>query len=100
LKLYSQLYLRQYLEAGDIMVPACADDPYAPEGETKQDVHYVKLWMGKDGRAQITSNWSMLVTTSHMSDDDMAVFEVEPDEKEVLFIHMWSNLRIGQPVKC
>jgi hypothetical protein len=51
LKPYSQLYLRQYLEEGDITVPACVDDPYAPEGETKQDVHYVKLRMGKDGRA-------------------------------------------------
>jgi hypothetical protein len=50
-KPYNQLYLRQYLEAGDIMVPACVDDPYAPEGETEQDVHYVKLRMGKDGRA-------------------------------------------------
>jgi hypothetical protein len=88
------------MEAGDIMVPACADDPYAPKGETEQDVHYVKLRMGKDGRAQITSNLSTLVTTSCMSDDDMAVFEVEPDDEEVLFIHMWSNLPIGKPVKC
>jgi hypothetical protein len=88
LKPYSQLYLRQYLEAGDIMVPACADDLYAPEGETEQDVHYVMLWMGKDGHAQITSNWSTLVTTSRMSDDDMVVFDVEPDDKEVLFIHV------------
>jgi hypothetical protein len=100
LKPYSQLYLRQYLEAGDIMVPACADDPYAPEGEIEQDVHYVKLRMGKDGRAQITSNWSTLVTTSCMSDDDMVVFKVEPDDEEVLFIHIWSNLPIGKPVKC
>jgi hypothetical protein len=82
------------------MVPACADDPYAPEGETEQDMHYVKLWMGNDGRAQITSNWSTLVTTSRMSDDDMAVFEIEPDEKEVLFIHLLSNVPIGKPVKC
>jgi hypothetical protein len=73
LKPYSQLYLRQYLEAGDIMVPACADDPYALEGETEQDVHRVKLQMGKDGRAQITSNWSTLVTTSCMSDGDMVI---------------------------
>jgi hypothetical protein len=35
LKPYSQLYLRQYLEAGDIMVPAYANDPYAPEGKTE-----------------------------------------------------------------
>jgi hypothetical protein len=82
------------------MVPACTDDPYAPEGETEQDVYYVKLQMGKDGRAQITSNWSTLVTTSRMSDNDMAVFEVEPDEKEVLFIHLLSNVPIGKPVKC
>jgi hypothetical protein len=82
------------------MVPACADAPYAPEGETGQDVHYVKLRMGKDGRAQNTSNWSTLVTTSCMSDDDMAVFKVELDDEEVLFIHMWSNLPIGKPVKC
>jgi hypothetical protein len=40
------------------------------------------------------------VSTSCMSDDDMAVFDVEPDDKEVLFIHMWSNLPIGKPVKC
>jgi hypothetical protein len=83
-KSYSQLYLRQILEAEDIIVPACADDPYAPEGETKQDMHYVKLRMGKDGRAQITSNWSTLVTTSCMSDDDMAVFEVKPDDKGIV----------------
>jgi hypothetical protein len=38
------------------MVPACTDNPYAPEGETEQDVHSVKLRMGKDVRAQITSN--------------------------------------------
>jgi hypothetical protein len=38
------------------MVPAYADDPYAPEGETEQDVHYIKLRMGNDGRAQITTN--------------------------------------------
>jgi hypothetical protein len=56
--------------------------------------------MGKDGHAQITSNWSTLVTTSCMSDDDMVVFDVEPDDKEVLFIHMWSNQPIGKPVKC
>jgi hypothetical protein len=99
-KPYSQLYLRQYLEAGDIMVPAYANEPYAPKGETEQDVHYVKLRMEKDGHAQITSNWSTLVTTSCMSDDDMAVFEVEPDDEEVLFIHMWSNLPIGKLVKC
>jgi hypothetical protein len=99
-KPYNQLYLWQYLEAGDIMVLACADDPYAPKGETEQDVHYVKLRMGKDGRAQITSNSSTLVTTSYMSDDDMDVFDVEPDDKEVLFIHMWSNLPIGKLVKC
>jgi hypothetical protein len=98
-KPYSQLYLRQYLEAGDIMVPACADDPYAPDGETEQDVHRVKLRMGKDGRVQITSNWSTLVTTSCMSDGDMAMFEVEPNDEDVLFIHMWSNLPIGKPVK-
>jgi hypothetical protein len=40
------------------------------------------------------------VTTSRMSNDDMVVFDVEPDDKEVLFIHIWSNLPIGQPVKC
>jgi hypothetical protein len=50
LKQYSQLYLRQYLEVGDIMVPAYADDPYARDGETKQNVHIVKLRIGKDGR--------------------------------------------------
>jgi hypothetical protein len=82
------------------MVPACTDDPYAPEGETEQDVHYVKLRMGNDGRAQITTNWSTLVTTSRMSVDDMAMFELEPDEKEVLFIYLMSNMLIGKPVKC
>jgi hypothetical protein len=82
------------------MVPACADDPYAPEGETEQDVHRVKLRMGKDGRAQITSNWSKHVTTSRMADGDMAVFDVEPNDKDVLFIHMWSNVPIGGLVKC
>jgi hypothetical protein len=56
--------------------------------------------MGKDGHAQITTNWSTLVTTSHMSVDDLAVFELEPDEKEVLFIHLMSNVPIGKPVKC
>jgi hypothetical protein len=56
--------------------------------------------MGNDGRAQITSNWSTLVSTSCMSDDDMAVFEVEADEKEVLFIHLLSNVPIGKSVKC
>jgi hypothetical protein len=99
-KPYSQLFLKQYLEAGDIMVPACTDDPYAPEGETEHDVHYVKLRMGNDGRSQITTNWSTLVTTSRMSIDDMAVFELEPDEKEVLFIHLMSNVPIGKPIKC
>jgi hypothetical protein len=99
-KPYSQFYLRQYLEAGDIMVPTCVDDSYAPEGETEQDVHRVKLRMGKDGRAQITSNWSKLVTTSRMSDGGMAMFEVEPNDEDVLFIHMWSNVPIGGPVKC
>jgi hypothetical protein len=99
-KQYRQLYLRQYLEVGDIMVPACADDPYAPDNETEQNVHIVKLRMGKDGRVQITSNWITLVTTSCMSDGDLAVFEVEPNDEDVLFIHMWSNLPIGKPVKC
>jgi hypothetical protein len=99
LKPYSQLYLKHYLEAVDIMVPACADDLYAPKGETEQDVHYIKLRMGNDVHAQITTNWSTLVTTSHMSVDDMAVFELEPDEKEVLFIHLMSNVPIGKPVK-
>jgi hypothetical protein len=99
-KPYNQLYLKQYLEAGDIMVPACADKPYEPEGETEQDVHYVKLQMGNDGCAQITTNWSTLMTTSRMSVDDMAVFELEPDEKEVLFSHLLSNVPIGKPVKC
>jgi hypothetical protein len=77
------------------MVPACADDPYAPDGETEKDVHRVKLWIGKDGRAQITSNWSTLVTTSCMSDGGMAMFKVEPNDEDVPFIHMWSNLPIG-----
>jgi hypothetical protein len=99
LKPYSQLYLKQYLEAGDIILPACAGDLYAPKGETKQDVHYVKLWMGNDGRSQITTNWRTLVTTSRMPVDDMAVFEHEPDEKEVLFIHLMSNVSIGKLVK-
>jgi hypothetical protein len=63
-------------------------------------VHRVKLRMGKDGRAQITSNWSTLMTTSCMSNGYMVVFEVEPNDEDVLFIHMWSNLPIGKPVKC
>jgi hypothetical protein len=56
LKKYNPLYLRQYLDAGEILVPAYADDPYAPDDETEQDQHIVKLQMGKDGRAQITTN--------------------------------------------
>jgi hypothetical protein len=33
-----------------------------------------------------------------MSVDDMAVFELDPDEK-VLFIYLMSNVPIGKPVK-
>jgi hypothetical protein len=40
------------------------------------------------------------MTTSRMFVDDMAVFELEPDEKVVLFIHVMSNVPIGKPVKC
>jgi hypothetical protein len=51
---------------------------------------------GQRWSCQITSNWSTLLTTSCMSDGDMVVFEVEPNNEDVLFIHMWSNL----PIEC
>jgi hypothetical protein len=41
--------------------------------------------MGKDGRAQITTNYNTLVTTSCMSEGDMVVFTVEPNDKAYNF---------------
>lgn len=104
-KEYSERYLEQYLEH-DIFVPAHAEDPYASPTHDVDDRsvwtkdHRVKLRMGSDGRAMITTNWYDLVKGAHMSVGEMAVFEFEQDEDDVLFIMLASNVPMGGPVKA
>jgi hypothetical protein len=40
------------------------------------------------------------VTTPCMSLSNMVVFTFEPNDEDVLFIHLWSNMQIDRPVKC
>ncbi|KAM0845641.1 hypothetical protein ACQ4PT_056222 [Festuca glaucescens] len=107
LKEYNELYLKQFLEH-DIFLLAHTEDPYA-NANPKHDVddrslctkdHRVKLWMGSDGRAQITTNWYDLVKGAHLSVGEMVVFEFDRDDDDVLFIMLVSNVKMGGPVKA